>query len=339
MTRDAGREKFEGLGSATTREQARRVLADAFDAAGLPCAALDARILTCFALGIDHADLVREPDRALGPAGEVLQDLARRRLHREPVSRIIGVREFWGLRLEIDHHVLDPRPDTETLVEAVLARYPAGCARPLRILDLGTGSGAILCGLLRSLPNAFGVGVDISAGACATARRNLVATGLSGRAAILCGNWSDALCGRFDVIVSNPPYIPSAEISSLDEEVRAHDPFLALNGGGDGLDAYRAIAPRLASCLAAEGVVALEIGAAQSMSVSTILGSAGFVPQEPARDLAGRDRVVSAYLEKASRPQLASEAHDERSRDEGSDATSLPAFGPVWHGTAAEASG
>ncbi len=306
MTRDGGGERLGRLGPATTREQARRALADAFEAAGLPCAGLDARVLTCAALGIDHADLVREPDRAVGPAGEALRELARRRLRREPVSRIVGVREFWGLRLEIDRHVLDPRPDTETLVEAVLARAVARGAETLRILDLGTGSGAILCGLLRGLPEAFGVGVDASAGACATARRNLIATGLSGRAAILCGNWSDALCGRFDIIVSNPPYIPSSEIGSLDEEVFAHDPLLALDGGEDGLDAYRAIAPRLASCLAADGLVALEIGATQSASVSAIIGSAGFSPPETVRDLAGRDRVVLAEREDAARPQPAS---------------------------------
>ncbi len=332
------------LGPGTTREQARRALTDAFDAAGLPCAGLDARVLTCVALGIDHADLVREPDRALGEAVETLHAFARRRLRREPVSRITGSREFWGLPLEIDRHVLDPRPDTETLVAAVVDRLSSEPAMPWRILDLGTGSGAILCGLLESLPNAFGIGVDASAEACAMARRNLIATGLSGRAAILCGNWSDALRGHFDVIVSNPPYIPSGEIDSLDDEVRAHDPVLALDGGADGLDAYRAIAPRLAACVSAGGLVALEIGATQSASVAALLSAAGFEPMEPVHDLAGRNRVVMAnlsdhrlaQLDDTTRPRQASGGDE--TRQAGRNATGRRDLGRVRHDTTAGAS-
>jgi release factor glutamine methyltransferase len=289
-----------GLEPGTTRELARRGLTEAFRAEGLPSASLDARVLTCAAVGIDHVDLVREPDRRLGAAAETLRDFARRRLCREPVSRITGVREFWGMRLEIDRHVLDPRPDTETLVEAIVDRLAAENAAPLRILDLGVGSGAILCGLLASLPNAFGIGVDVSAGACAVARRNLTRSGFSARTAILCGNWTDAFFGSFNVIVSNPPYIPSVGIASLDDEVRGHDPVLALDGGDDGLAAYRALAPRLAPRLAEGGIVAFEIGTDQFAGVAAILGAAGFEPMAPIHDLAGRDRVVLARFDEAT---------------------------------------
>jgi release factor glutamine methyltransferase len=302
VIRDAAGERLEGLGPETPREQARRAVADAFHAAGLPCAGLDARVLICAALGIDHAELVREPDRPLGNVAERLRELAERRLRREPVSRLVGVREFWGMPLAIDPHVLDPRPDTETLVEAVIDRLAAGRATPRRILDLGVGSGAILCALLQSVPNGYGVGVDSSAGACAVARGNLSRAGLSARSAILCGRWTEALGGTFDVIVSNPPYIPSAEISALDVEVRVHDPSLALDGGHDGLDAYRAIAPGLAARLAEGGLVAFEIGAGQARGVTAILNAAGFEAMTPVRDLAGRDRVVLAHLDKATRP-------------------------------------
>ncbi len=310
MNRGVTDDRLAALGPATPREQARRALAEAFRADGLPSASLDARVLTCAALGIDHAELVRRPDAALGDAAETLRGLAQRRLRREPVSRITGVREFYGLRLAIDRHVLDPRPDTETLVEAVVARLAPDRTAPWRILDLGIGSGAILCGLLRSFPNGFGLGVDVSSGACAMARRNLARSGFSARAAILCGNWTDALSGCFDVIVSNPPYIPSAEIAALDDEVRAHDPLLALDGGDDGLDAYRALAPRLASCLAEGGLVAMECGAGQSEAVAAILEAAGVAPMPPVRDLSGRARVVLARFGTEARPWRASEAVD-----------------------------
>lgn len=301
MSLDLETERIGALGATTSRERARRVLTEAFLARGLPCASLDARVLTCVALGIDHVDLVREPDRRLGDAAETLRDFARRRLCREPVSRITGVREFWGLSLEVDRHVLDPRPDTETLVEAIVDLLAAEHTAPRRILDLGVGSGAILCGLLASLPNAVGIGVDVSPGACAMAQRNLTRSGFSARAAVLCGNWTDAFFGSFDVIVSNPPYIPSDGIASLDEDVRGHDPVLALDGGDDGLDAYRALAPRLAPRLAEGGLVAFEIGAEQFAGVAAILRAAGFEPMAPVHDLAGRDRAVLARFDEAAR--------------------------------------
>jgi release factor glutamine methyltransferase len=284
------------LAATTTRERGRRTLFDAFRAAGLPNPSLDARVLTCAALGIDHAALVRDPDGELGDSAAILRDVAERRLRREPVSRITGSREFYDSRLEIDPHVLDPRPDTETLVEAVLDRLAPRRGERLRILDLGVGSGAILCSLLRGLPNAFGIGVDISAGACAVARRNLIGTGVATRGAILRGLWTDALRGRFDVVASNPPYISTERIAMLDEEVHRYDPRLALDGGTDGLDAYRAIAPRLALCIAEGGLVALEIDQDRFREVAAILDSAGLEPTARLLDLARHDRVVLAQV-------------------------------------------
>lgn len=297
MICDAALAALAVLGPATAREDARRAVAEAFRAQDLASPSLDARVLTCTALGIDHIDLVCDPERPLGVAAEILRGFALRRLRREPVSRIVGIREFWGLPLAIGPEVLDPRPDTEILVGAVIEALAAARARALRILDLGVGSGAILCGLLQSFPNAFGLGVDLSAGACATARDNLLRSGLVERAAVVCGDWTDALSGRFDVVVSNPPYIPTAAIAGLAAEVRTHDPVLALDGGGDGLDAYREIAPRLAPHLDEGGLVAVEIGADQFAGVAAILRSAGFVAQDPVRDLAGHDRVVMARRE------------------------------------------
>lgn len=294
MTDGGTRADLAGLGALTPAQGARHMLAGAFGGAGLPSAALDARVLVCAALGIDHAGLVREPERVLGDRAETLRGFAVRRLAREPVSRIVGEREFWGLGLEIDPSVLDPRPDTETLVETVVARLPVDRTGAWRILDLGVGSGAILCALLASLPNAFGVGVDLSAGACAMARRNLLRSGLSARGTIICGRWTEALRGPYHVIVSNPPYIRSGDISALDTEVRAHDPILALDGGADGLEAYRAIARGLAARLAESGLVALEIGIGQAEDVAAILRTARLEPVEVVRDIAGRDRVVVA---------------------------------------------
>jgi release factor glutamine methyltransferase len=280
-----------------TRANAQRVLAEAFAAAGLDSAALDARVLLCAALAIDHAGLVRDPDLPLGEAAASLVAFARRRLMREPVSRILGRREFFGETYIVDPAVLDPRPDTETLVEAVFAVVEPRKSEALRVLDLGVGSGAILGALLRGLPQATGFGIDLSPEACAVARKNLDALGLSDRAFILAGAWLAPVAGRFDVIVSNPPYIRSTEIDGLDPEVRLHDPHLALDGGPDGLSAYRSIATTVAVHLASGGVLALEFGEDQLTSVESILRAAGLEPIGSRRDLAGRDRVILARLE------------------------------------------
>lgn len=280
--------------ASTPRDTARRQLAKAFAAAGIASADLDARVLLCAGLGIEHMDLVRDPDQPLGSAAEIIDAYAHRRMNREPVSRIIGYKEFWGERLALDPHVLDPRPDTECLVEAVLKTLGDRMSEPLRIVDLGVGSGAILCALLRSFPESSGVGIDISPRACAVARENLMRWGLGARGHIVCGNWSEALRGPFDLVVSNPPYIIRNEIGELDKEVRDHDPRLALDGGEDGFSAYREIIPDLARMLAPGGLVAFEIGPAQAGSVALLLEGADLGATAVALDLAGRERIILA---------------------------------------------
>ena len=283
-----------GFAAETPRELARRRLARAFAEIGIPSAELDARVLLCAALGVDHAALVRDPDAPLGAGADQLAQFAARRLAREPVSRIIGYREFWGARFQLGPDTLDPRADTETLVEAVLAHVGADVARGWRLLDLGVGSGAILGALLQSLLQATGVGVDISPAACAIARNNLAANGFAERSQIVCGNWSAALRGPFDVIVSNPPYIRGGDVAGLAPEVRLHDPRLALDGGADGLDAYRALIPAAAGLLAPDGLLALELGLGQDEDVAALLRAASFGRLAFRLDLNGRQRIISA---------------------------------------------
>jgi release factor glutamine methyltransferase len=226
--------------------------------------------------------------------------MAGRRAAGEPVSRILARREFWGLPLMLSPEVLDPRPETETLVEAVLAEFGRERAAPLRLLDLGAGSGALLCALLTEFRAATGLAVDISAAAAAQARANLAACGLGARADVIGGSWGAALDGRFEIIVSNPPYIASAAIGGLAAEVRDHDPRLALDGGRDGLDAYRAIAPQVPRLLGPDGRFFLEVGAGQAGGVLAILAAEGLAEPATYADLAGLTRVVAGGL---GRPQ------------------------------------
>lgn len=292
--RDAG--LAAELSPATSRGRARTDLAALFAHVGLASPDLDARLLVCAACGIDHADLIRDPDLPLGGAvADTLTKLAARRLARVPVSRILGRREFWGLPFALGPDVLDPRPETEGVVGAVIDAIGGRRDGALRLLDLGTGSGAILCALLHELPGAFGVGLDRSAAACLAARANAGALGLTARTAFVCGSWADALVGGidgcFDIVVANPPYIPSGELSGLDPEVRLYDPMPALDGGPDGLETYRAIARDLPRLLRPAGVAALECGHAQGPAVAALLDG----PLADARvlkDLAGHDRVV-----------------------------------------------
>ncbi|WP_395666063.1 peptide chain release factor N(5)-glutamine methyltransferase [Methylocella sp.] len=281
--------------AAQGREAARRALAAALRASGVATPDLDARLLLFAALDIDHATLIRDPDAPLGAAGAVrLQGLARRRLAREPVSRILGAREFWGASFRLGAATLDPRPDTETLVEAVLERVGPARDRDWRILDLGAGSGAILAALLLELPNAFGVGVDRSFEACALARENLRRLGLGPRAAIAQADWAAPLSGAFDLVVSNPPYIAHDDIATLAPEARLYDPMLALDGGMDGLDAYRALIPQAFRLLGRGGLLALEIGCAQAREVDALLCAAGFGERRLRLDLNGLDRIILA---------------------------------------------
>jgi release factor glutamine methyltransferase len=277
-------------------DAARRILAARLRDHGIDTPELDARLLIGTALGLDHTGLATQAQRLISrDDAEIIEALARRRIAHEPVARIIGRKEFWGLDLDVSPATLVPRPDTETVIEAALAAVHdrALPQNELRIADIGTGSGAILLALLSELPGARGIGTDISAAALAVAQANAQRLGLDPRAEFVRGDYAAPLRGPLDLIVSNPPYIPAAEIAALDPDVRDYDPRLALDGGADGLDAYRTLAPQAAALLAPGGALVLEIGADQGNDVSAILRAAGLdVARPPQRDLAGRDRVV-----------------------------------------------
>jgi release factor glutamine methyltransferase len=280
-----------------TIDTARRALAARFKDAGVDSADLDARILVGSVLGLDLTGLIAAAARILNrDKAERLEGLARRRIAGEPVARILGLKEFWGLPLRLSPATLVPRPDTETVVEAALGILRAETSRgaPLRIADLGTGSGAILLALLSELPDAYGVGTDISVPALRTARDNARQLGFMSRAAFVACDYAAALSGPFGLIVSNPPYIRSAEIASLEAEVRDHDPRRALDGGFDGLDAYRLIASQASRLLAPGGVLVMEVGHGQSGDVQGLLTAAGLAPAGPPKsDLAGIGRAVT----------------------------------------------
>jgi release factor glutamine methyltransferase len=282
--------------SARTVDAARRALAEKFAAAGLDSPQLDARILVGHTLGLDHAALLAAAERVLSADEDsAIAALGERRLAREPVARIVGTKEFWSLDLRIDDATLVPRPETETVVEAVLATidHRGARARALRIVDLGTGSGAILLALLSELKNAHGIGSDINPRALAVARDNAARLGQSNAAFVAC-DLAAALRGPFDLIVANPPYIPSSDIATLAPEVRLFDPRLALDGGADGLNFYRAIAAAAAELLTSDGAVAVEIGVGQAEPVAAILAAAGLVPSPPRPDLYGVPRALIA---------------------------------------------
>jgi release factor glutamine methyltransferase len=280
--------------ASTARSEALAILEKAFQSSGIENPAREARISLCAASGISPAALIVDPREPLGSAASKVQDAATRRAAGEPLSRIVGNREFWGLSLAITPHVLDPRPETETIVEAALSILSDRREDPLRILDLGVGSGALLCALLTEFGNARGVGVDISADAADVAQGNLEACGLSPRAEIHVGDWTNGLQGRFDLIVSNPPYIPTADLAGLPREVRNFDPWLALDGGIDGLAAYRWILPESRRILAPGGWLLAELGAGQAAKVTAVAGQCGFADVMTYQDLAGIDRVVAA---------------------------------------------
>jgi release factor glutamine methyltransferase len=258
-------------------------------------AGFEARLLLQAATGLPPLTfMARAEDIILDPeAAAYLQACAARRLAGEPLSRILGRSGFYGLDLHVVPDVLDPRSDTETLVNAALALLRVrNVARP-RILDLGVGSGAILCALLDALPDAFGVGVDISAPACRLARLNLADCGLARRSAVVRGDWAAAINGPFDLVVSNPPYISHREMGNLEREVVTFDPILALDGGVDGLDCYRRIADHLPRLADSGGIVCFEIGWTQGIAVAEILKAVGAGETRIYRDIANRERVVA----------------------------------------------
>ncbi|WP_145749304.1 peptide chain release factor N(5)-glutamine methyltransferase [Nitrospirillum amazonense] len=265
-------------------------------AAGCASPRLDVRLLAEEALGWSRTALLLDGDRPVPvEAQAALATLVDRRAAREPVSRILGRREFWSLEFRLAPDTLDPRPDTETLVETALRHLPDG-QRPRRLLDLGTGSGCILLALLSEMPGAWGLGVDIVPGAARAAAANAGALGFAGRSAFVVGSWTDALGGgtRFDAIVSNPPYIPAADIAGLEPEVRTFDPLRALDGGADGLAPYRHLATVAGGLLVPGGLLAVEHGAGQGADVAALFTAAGLEVLERVDDLAGHDRVVAA---------------------------------------------
>jgi release factor glutamine methyltransferase len=287
--------------SGCTVEEARRAWGERFAAAGLDSPQLDARLLVGHALGLEHAAVMAAAQRHLSAREEqAIAALAERRLAHEPVTRIIGSKEFWSLELRLNEATLVPRPETETVVEAALAALDRSGprARRLRIADLGTGSGAILLALLSELRNAIGIGCDISPRALMMAREN--AQRLRQHSAVPDGAYfvacdlAAALQGPFDLIVSNPPYIASREIAALAPEVRLFDPHLALDGGTDGLHFYRAIAATVPPLLAPGGAITVEIGAGQAKPVTGIFAAAGLAPLPPRPDLNGMPRAIVA---------------------------------------------
>src|ERR1700722_15605849 len=293
LPRPGGLTNGLNLEASTARSEALASLEKTFKIAGIENPVREARVSLCAASGISPVALIVEPREPLGSAARKVQEVAERRATGEPLSRIVGKREFWGLSLAISPHVLDPRPETETIVEAALSILSDRREDPLRILDLGVGSGALLCALLTEFGAAHGIGVDVSADAAEVAQGNLQACGLSLRAEIRVGDWTSGLEGRFDLIVSNPPYIPTAELPQLPREVRNFDPWLALDGGFDGLAAYRRILPESRRFLASGGWVLSELCAAQAADVTAIANQCGFTDVRTYQDLAGANRVMA----------------------------------------------
>lgn len=276
------------LGSAVAR------VAEQLRAAGVEPARREARLLVALAAGISPETVIGWPERILsGDAVARLRAFVERRCAGEPYARISGIREFWSLPFRLGPQTLDPRADTESLIEAALARVPDRDV-PIRILDLGTGTGCILLALLHELRCAFGVGVDLSSDAVGVASANARSLGVSRRASFVVSDWCAALDGRFDLVLSNPPYIPDGDIVSLDSGVRDFDPHRALAGGADGLDAYRRIATELSRLMASDAVAILEVGEGQVPDVSALLAENGLRVEAVTRDLGGIERCIVA---------------------------------------------
>ena len=263
------------------------------EAVGLTGPVIDARLLVEAAADATRTDIVTDPHRALTEAqAQTLESYLSRRERREPVSHILGRKGFWKIMLQVTPDVLTPRPDTESILDVVLPAFPE--TAPWSVLDLGVGSGAILLAILSERPAARGLGVDVSEEAIAVARDNAAHLGLAARTALLRGDWTQGLGdSSFDLVVSNPPYIASAVIETLDPEVRDHEPRIALEGGPDGLMHYRSLAPEILRVLKPGGRFAVEIGYDQKDAVEALFRKAGAVEVATTRDLGDRDRVVA----------------------------------------------
>jgi release factor glutamine methyltransferase len=272
-----------------TRRQALLEGATRLRAAGIETARLEARLLLSRALAIAPETLLAEPDCQVETSD--YRRLLERRAAREPLAMILGHREFWSLDFAVSNATLIPRPESETVIEAARALYADG-AHPNRILDLGTGTGCLLLAALREFPSAFGLGIENRPDAVALARRNAAMLGFGGRTAFLVADWAAPLSTRFDLVLANPPYIPSKDIERLMPEVALHEPRSALDGGSDGLRAYRAIIPTLQDVLAPSGTAILEIGVGQSDAVAALANSAGFTTSLR-QDLGGTPRAIA----------------------------------------------
>jgi release factor glutamine methyltransferase len=279
-----------------TLQELRAAAVKRLRAAGIEAPEFDVRILLKLALGLDDAGLVSAGRAPISAQEQACFDrLIARRMTGEPIARIAGEKEFWSRSFKLGADTLEPRPETETLVEVALSIFP-GRNVELRVLDLGTGSGILLATILLERPRAIGVGVDRSEAALRIARENLKGLGLGDRAQFIRGDWSAALATRFDLIVANPPYIASTEIATLSREVRDHDPRLALDGGADGLDAYRAIIAELPQLLSARGAAILELGIGQEEAVTLLARAKGLRVEDSAqRDLGNVARALIVY--------------------------------------------
>jgi release factor glutamine methyltransferase len=261
--------------------------------AGIDQPSIDARLMLEVAAGVTRTEIVTDPYRELtAEQAAMLDEFLARRARREPVSHIIGRKGFWKILLQVNKNVLTPRPETEVIVDEVLKAFPE--AMPFSMLDLGVGSGTILLAVLAERPAAKGLGVDASSEALAVARDNAANLDLNTRAALMHGDWTAGLAdASFDLVVSNPPYIPSAVIETLEPEVRDHEPRLALDGGEDGLEAYRLLAPEILRVLKPGGMFAVEIGYDQSKAVESLFNAAGAQGVRTVKDLSTHDRVVT----------------------------------------------
>lgn len=261
----------------------------AFGDAGVENPQLDARLLLMHCYGLSHEFFITEQNKLFD--GTLFTPFLQRRLKHEPVSKIIGFKEFWSLPFITSADVLDPRPDSETLIESVLARVPDKGA-DIRILDYGTGSGCLLLSLLHEYKNARGVGVDISEKAINVAAQNAQELGLDDRLTLINGSWDAPLQGEFDVIISNPPYIPTADLHDLRKDVTEFDPMLALDGGDDGLTPYPQILVSINQYLKKSGFFVFEHGVGQETDIANLITDSGLQTLDMTRDLSGRVRCV-----------------------------------------------
>lgn len=276
----------------TTLDEMMAHIRNRFAVAGIEDPAAEARIIVGGLLDLERVDFITRGDEHLALQDETrIHEAVGRRVSGEPPYRILGRRSFYGLEFKLSKDTLEPRPDTEILVDAVLDALKGREAEPLSIIDLGTGTGAIVLALLSQLPHARGTGVDLSPAALATAKENAALNGLADRFEVRQSDWFENIFGTYDVIVSNPPYIAGKVIPSLDREVRDFDPLLALDGGEDGLDAYRAIASAAKPFLKENALVAVETGFDQRRSVEEIFQNRGFVLTKAWKDYGGNDRA------------------------------------------------